>query len=126
MYFSYVPSIIFFSISGVFFSSMSPFSQSSFQTDPNSILFIRVLRSDGVVHKADKRREDAEPREDREEEDEREVRRGVEVDGVVRAADREDLENEVGRGNPLPVPLEEPGGLVASAGPSIIRALARP
>ena len=36
MYFSYVPSIIFFSISGVFFSSMSLFSQSSFQTDPNS------------------------------------------------------------------------------------------
>ena len=33
MYFSYVPSIIF-----SFFQS-SPFSQSSFQTDPNSILF---------------------------------------------------------------------------------------
>ena len=42
MYFSYVPSIIFS-------FSIIPFSQSSFQTDPNSILFNRVLSSYSTV-----------------------------------------------------------------------------
>ena len=48
MYFSYVPSIIFSFFNRPFFLNLlfkqiliqsSPFSQSSFQTDPNSILF---------------------------------------------------------------------------------------